>query len=188
MPSSSSGFGDTDNAAVQILLSQGSSTSRDTRRGNSCKRELPHTSQNDSLLSRTRGDEPKNYAPRDRPIDCRRFRVRHAPCRGTGTIDVSIIFTAAIMGVGQCAHELGPRARPSPTNEAIVAGGVRTEVVRQIAPWRPRPQNQEDAIEDATVIHSWHAPRLVRQQGLDGRPLIVGKFVAHDSSPSIRGT
>ena len=71
-----------------------------------------------------------------------------------------------IMGAGQCAHKLGPHARPSPANEAIVAGGVRAEVVRQIAPWRARSQDPEDAIEDATVIHSWHAARLIGSIGL----------------------
>jgi len=59
-----------------------------------------------------------------------------------------------IMGAGQCAHKLGPHARPLPANEAIVAGGARAEVVRQIALWRARSQDPEDAIEDATVIHS----------------------------------
>ena len=92
-----------------------------------------------------------------------------------------------IMSAGECAHDLGPHARPSPANEAIVAGRVRTEVVRQIAPWRPRSQDPEDAIEDTTVIHSWHAARLIRQHRLDGSPLIVGEFVAHDSAPSVRG-
>jgi hypothetical protein len=59
-----------------------------------------------------------------------------------------------VMGAGQCAHKLGPHARPLPANEAIVAGGVRAEVVRQIALWRARSQDPEDAIEDTTVIHS----------------------------------
>jgi hypothetical protein len=87
------------------------------------------------------------------------------------------------MGVGECAHDLGPHARSSPANEPIVAGRVRTEVVRQIAPWRPRSQNPKDAIEYTTVIHSWHAARLTWQHQFDGNPLIVGEFVAHDSSP-----
>src|SRR5262252_2893483 len=89
-----------------------------------------------------------------------------------------------IMGAGECAHDLGPHARSSPANEPIVAGRVRTEVVRQIAPWRPRSQNPKDAIEDTTVIHSWHAARLIWQHQFDGNPLIVGEFVAHDSTPS----
>src|SRR5262249_16058400 len=59
--------------------------------------------------------------------------------------------------------------------------------VRQVAPWRPRSQDPQDAIEDATVIHSWHATRLIRQHRLNGRPLIVREFVAHDSAPSVRG-
>jgi len=91
------------------------------------------------------------------------------------------------MGAGECAHDLGPHARSSPANEPIVAGRVRTEVVRQIAPWRPRSQNPKDAIEDTTVIHSWHAARLIWQHQFDGNPLIVGEFVAHDSTPSVGG-
>jgi hypothetical protein len=51
-----------------------------------------------------------------------------------------------VMSRGECVHDLGPHARPSPANEAIVAGRVRTEDVRQIAPWRPRSQDPEDAI------------------------------------------
>src|SRR5260370_13876350 len=42
-----------------------------------------------------------------------------------------------VMSPGECAHDLGPDARSSPANEAIVAGRVRTEVVRQVAPCRP---------------------------------------------------
>src|SRR5262245_51835492 len=56
------------------------------------------------------------------------------------------------MGAGQCAHDLGPHSRPSPANKPIVAGRVRTEVIRQIAPWSPGSQHPEDAIEDAAVI------------------------------------
>ena len=32
-----------------------------------------------------------------------------------------------------------------------------------------------------TVIDLRHAARLVRQEGLDGGPFIIGEFVAHDS-------
>jgi hypothetical protein len=59
----------------------------------------------------------------------------------------------SIMGNGQCAHELGPHARPPPTNEPIVAGRVRTEAFRQVAPRCPGSQDPEDVIEDTTVIH-----------------------------------
>src|SRR5262245_17876899 len=51
----------------------------------------------------------------------------------------------------------------------------------------PRSQDPEDAIEDTTVIHSWHAARLIRQHRLHGRPLVVREFVAHDSAPSVGG-
>jgi hypothetical protein len=92
-----------------------------------------------------------------------------------------------IMGGGQRVHDAAPNASPSPANEAVVAGGVRTEVIGQVAPWCSGSQHPEDAIEDAPVIHPWHAARLVRQHRLDGCPFVVGKFVAHDSSPRFRG-
>jgi hypothetical protein len=43
-----------------------------------------------------------------------------------------------IMSAGQCVHDPGPDPRSSPTNEAIVASGVRTKVVRHVAPGCPR--------------------------------------------------
>src|SRR3954468_20034699 len=88
----------------------------------------------------------------------------------------------SIMSASQCTHELRPHARPSPANEPIVAGRVRTEAFWQVAPWCSRAQVPEDAIEDTTVIHSWHAARLIRQHRLIGKPLIVCEFVAHDSA------
>lgn len=48
----------------------------------------------------------------------------------------------------------------------------------------PRAQDPEDAIEHTTVVNPRDATRLVRQQGLDGNPFIIGEFVARDSSPS----
>src|SRR5262249_7986505 len=81
-----------------------------------------------------------------------------------------------VMSAGQCAHDLGPDARSSPANEAIIASGVRAKVVWQVAPRCPRSQDPEDAIEDTTVVHPWHAARLVRQHRLDG-----------SSTPSVRG-
>src|SRR5215471_11443030 len=92
-----------------------------------------------------------------------------------------------VVGPGERAHNLGPDARASPANETVVAGRVPTEVVRQVTPWRPGPQDPEDAIEDAAVIHSWHTARLIGQHRLDGNPFVVGEFVAHDSGPSVRG-
>src|SRR5882672_8096643 len=63
-----------------------------------------------------------------------------------------------VMSPGECTHDLGPDACSSPANEAIVAGRVRTEVDWQVAPRCSRSQDPEDAIENTTVIHPWHAP------------------------------
>ena len=38
------------------------------------------------------------------------------------------------------------------------------------------------AIEDTTVVDPRYAARLIRQHWLDGCPLTVGEFVAHESS------
>src|SRR4051812_10114938 len=39
----------------------------------------------------------------------------------------------------------------------------------------------KDAVEHAPVIHTRDAARLVRQERPDGRPFVIGEFVAHDS-------
>src|ERR1700749_2573118 len=90
-----------------------------------------------------------------------------------------------IMGSGQRVHDPAPDASPSPANETVVAGGVRTEVIGQVAPWCSGSQHPEDAMEDTPVIHPWHPARLVRQHRPDGCPFVVGEFVAHDSGPSL---
>src|ERR1700730_86416 len=82
---------------------------------------------------------------------------------------------------GQGIHDLVPHASPAPANEAIVAGGVRAKVLRQITPRRTRTQNPKDAVEHAPVIYTGHAARFARQERLDGGPFIIGEFVAHDS-------
>jgi hypothetical protein len=87
----------------------------------------------------------------------------------------------SVMGGRQCVHGLGPHSGSSPTDEAIVAGSIRAEVARQVAPWRSRSQDPEDSVENSSVIHPWHAARLVGQRRLDSGPLIVAEFVAHDS-------
>src|SRR6516162_8257821 len=70
---------------------------------------------------------------------------------------------------------------PARRQRTVVAGGVRTKILRQVSPWRPGAQHPEDAVEDTAIVHPRHAARLVGQHRLDGSPLIVGEFVAHDS-------
>ena len=41
-----------------------------------------------------------------------------------------------VMSGGERIHDLVPDASPAPANEAIVAGGMGTEALRQIAPRR----------------------------------------------------
>jgi KUP system potassium uptake protein len=62
-------------------------------------------------------------------------------------------FDATTASFFLCAHELGPHARPSPANEAIVAGRVWAKVNGQVAPGCSRSQDPEDAFEDTPVVH-----------------------------------
>jgi phosphoglycolate phosphatase len=59
------------------------------------------------------------------------------------------------MSACQGVHDLGPHARLSPANEAIVAGRIRTEVVRQVAPWRPRSQDPNMTLSGLQTNRTW---------------------------------
>ena len=85
----------------------------------------------------------------DRPIE-----VRPAPYE-LATDDGFLRSPATlVMSSGESIHDLIPDARPAPTNEAIVTGGMGTESLQQIAPRRSWSQDPEDGIEDAAVVHA----------------------------------
>ena len=86
-----------------------------------------------------------------------------------------------IMSGGQRLHDPVPDASPPPANEPIVASRTGSVAFRQIAPWRARPQDPEDAVEDTPVVHAGNAARLVREHRLDDAPFVVAEFIAHDS-------
>jgi hypothetical protein len=56
-----------------------------------------------------------------------------------------------IVRSGKSVYDSTPNTSPSPANEAVIAGGVRAECVRQTAPGCSRLQHPEDAFEDTTV-------------------------------------
>jgi hypothetical protein len=105
--------------------------------------------------------------------------LMHADNRGADHLD------SGIVGSSKCVYDAATDTSAPPTDEAIVACGVRTKHLGQITPRCSRAQDLEDAIEDTTVVNPRNATRLVRQHGLDGNPFIIGEFVAHDSSPSL---
>src|SRR6516162_4288490 len=86
-----------------------------------------------------------------------------------------------IMRSSQCVHHPAPNVSATPANEAVVASGIGTELLRQIPPRCTGSQYPEDAVQDTTVVHPWNAARLVWQHRLDRRPLMVGEFITHDS-------
>lgn len=90
---------------------------------------------------------------------------------------------SAIRGAALIEHSrlscAWPPVRPRRTGKPLAS--TTTWILRQVAPWGPGSQDPEDAIEDTAVIHPWNTTRLIRQERLDGRPLKIGEFVAHDS-------
>jgi hypothetical protein len=61
----------------------------------------------------------------------------HADDRGINHLD------SGIMGSGECVYDPTPHASPPPANEAVVASGVGTERIRQIAPGCSRSQDKK---------------------------------------------
>jgi hypothetical protein len=119
-------------------------------------------------------------------------RPAHQPCFGPTRATAVLMYAdnrcvdhldGAVVGFREGLHERVPDASHPSTNKPVVAGRVRPKVLRQISPWRSRPQYPEDAVEHPPVVHPRHAARLVRKERPDGSPLIVGEFVSHDSRP-----
>jgi hypothetical protein len=86
-----------------------------------------------------------------------------------------------VMRDGQRVHDSAPDASLTPANEPIIASSIGAKRLRQIAPRCAGSQDPKDAVQDTAVVHTRDTARLVRQHRLDGRPLVVGEFVAHDS-------
>jgi len=121
--------------------------------------------------------------PRDLPIDWRWFLVAqgsmlmHSDNRGVDHLDSGIVTS------GKCVYDAAPDTSPPPADETVIASGIRAERLRQIAPWRARPQDPENAVKNTTVVYPRNAARLVGQHWVDGSPFMVREFVAHDSTP-----
>jgi hypothetical protein len=86
-----------------------------------------------------------------------------------------------IMSAGKRFHDPNPDTRPTPSNITVAASGVGAKALRHIASRGSGSQNPKDAVQDTPVVHAPHAARLIRQPRLDGNPLIIGEFIAHDS-------
>ena len=84
-------------------------------------------------------------------------------------------------------HEPVPDARLAPAVEAIVAGRIGTVALRQVAPRRAGPQDPADAVQHSPVINPQPSAPLVRQQGLNHRPLESRQIVAstHDQASTV---
>src|SRR5271154_409161 len=91
-----------------------------------------------------------------------------------------------VVGLANGGHDAVPNPRLAPAHEAVVAGRVGAEILRQGPPWRARPQHPKDAIQHSPVINPRHAARLIRQQRRDHSPLEIAQLVSlHDPTPTV---
>jgi hypothetical protein len=110
-------------------------------------------------------------------------RIRNSANKGIavliqGTIQASIIYTAASWMQASAIHDLAPDARLPLANGAMYGP-------KEVAPRCLRLQHPKDVFEDTPVVSPCYAPRPDRQQRLDGNPYVVSKFTAHNSQPSV---
>jgi hypothetical protein len=110
-----------------------------------------------------------------------RIRTRRLSC-------ATPVVSARRTGRYRRLHVSPPRDRPiscSLLPGCRLRAGARAQWTYQsFAPPSPRRTgtlNPKNSVEDAPVIYTRHATRLVRQERLDGGPFTVGEFVAHDS-------
>jgi hypothetical protein len=93
----------------------------------------------------------------------------------------------AIVSLGNSVKKHAPDARLAPPVEPVHAGRMRPIARRNISPRRPRPEPPENPVQHPTVIHPRHAPRLLRQQGLDHRPFEIRQIKpSHIKPPRLR--
>lgn len=95
---------------------------------------------------------------------------------------VTVLDTWRVLGMrGSGSHDILIEGAFIPEADVLL------KVIWQIAPGCSGPQDPKDAVQNTAVIHAGHAARLVRQHWLDGSPLVVGEFVAHDLMPQFGG-
>ncbi len=78
-----------------------------------------------------------------------------------------------VVHVGHRIHDLIPNTCIGPPIEAVVDSRVGAVFAGQVAPWDARAKHVENAVNDAPIIHPFHAARLVRQNLLDEVPLQI---------------
>jgi hypothetical protein len=89
------------------------------------------------------------------------------------------------MGASQRVHDLAPDARP-PANEAIVAGGVWTEGLRQVRQGARDRNTQKVPLRTRRSFTRAAARGLFGGLGSMAVHFGGGKFIAHDSKlPSL---
>ena len=73
---------------------------------------------------------------------------------------------SCIMGSGKCVYDAAPDTSPPPTDEAVVARGVRTKHLGKITPGRAGAQDPEDALRTRRSFTRGTPRGLLRSMGL----------------------
>ena len=103
-----------------------------------------------------------------------------------GTDDGGVDQRHGMRGLGgQSLEDLDPDTGTGPAVEAIVDRRIGPVAFGQIAPWRTSAQHVEDTVDDAAVVNSRHAERLVGEEWLDQLPLPIAQIEARHSNPPV---
>jgi hypothetical protein len=97
----------------------------------------------------------------------------HANNGGVDHLDSSIVST------GKRVYDAAPDTSPPPADETVIAGRVRTKMIRQIAPRCPDRRTQKMPLRTRRSFTRGTPRGLFGSIGL----MVIREFVAHDSSP-----
>lgn len=76
------------------------------------------------------------------------------------------------------SQDAAPDDRTTPPHEVVVADRVGTSLLRQVPPWRLRPQVPDDSVQNPPIVDTSNTSGLARQDRLDKTPRDVGEGIA----------
>ena len=76
-------------------------------------------------------------------------------------------------GGGERVEHASPDAAAGPAHEPVIQRLARAVGRRCVRPTAALPQHVDDPADQSPIVHAWNAADVLRQQGLEPRPLRV---------------